>query len=157
MKLLEAAGVMCSDAACLPQLGHTYMHATHSLSLACFVFLFFSLRRSGGSALVYASAYQYVSVPVFMLACPLCYCPFVKLPVILWLDVCLSPCLWACVSVSVTTSQPVSLTHCFSYWPFLVRMCLVSGQGSMIDSLSCLMNVHLGPSSYLRQIYPGTC
>lgn len=24
------------------------------------------------------------------------------------------------VLVSVTTSQPVSLTHCFSYWPFLV-------------------------------------
>lgn len=72
MKLLEAAGVMCVVILHASPNTHTrtYMPHTGSLSLAAFFF------SSEGQMALYlsVSVYQCVSVFVFVLACPLCYC-----------------------------------------------------------------------------------
>lgn len=117
---------MRSDTGCFPQ--HAHAHTCHTqLEPSLLLFFFFLVKVR----------WFYICLCVCLSVCiclcfhvslsPLyCYCLFVKLPIILWLDVCPSslpsPSLKACalVLVSVTTSQPVSLTHCFSYWPCLV-------------------------------------
>lgn len=146
MKLLEAAGVMCVAILHASPHTHTRTYMPHTGSLSLAGFFFFS---SEGQMALYlsVSVYQCVSVFVFVLACPPCAIVSVKLPVVLLLHVCLSSIslsLGLGVLVSVTTSQPVSLTHCFSYWPFLVSD--VSGfWAGFHDRVPFLMSVHLGP------------
>lgn len=135
---------MRCDTACFSQHAHTHIHATHrQLELSWLFFFLVKVRW----LYICLSVYQCVSVFVFMLACPLCAIVSVKLPVVLLLDVCLSSISLSSglgVLVSVTTSQPVSLTHCFSYWPFLVSD--VSGfWAGFHDRVPFLMSVHLGP------------